>query len=176
MGCGALTARTSLSIINFSGFDFGEIDTTTEVVEGTHPRTELPVLGTCAESTNQNTAAYILVNFKSPSVLSRAVSELEDLHVLIRNKLPNIDKLVEYLGITQAEPGENETEAERAIRMQQNSMMMAPANALFTQEMNQFSKKKSLLQENMAKLWRIILGQCTKALVKNLRAEHDFEK
>ena len=54
-------------------------------------------------------------------------------------------------------------------------MAMAPANALYAQEMNQFLKKKSLLQENMAKLWGIILGQRTKALVENLRAEHDFE-
>ena len=143
---------------------------------------ELPVMGTKAESSNQNTAnfikklaAYILVNFKSPSVLSRAVSELEDPLVLLRNELPDISKIVAYLQIVQTEPGENETEAERANRVQQNSMAMAPANALYAQEMNQFSKKKSLLQENMAKLWGIILGQCTKALVENLRAEHDFE-
>ena len=143
---------------------------------------DLPVMGTKAESSNQNTAnfikklaAYILVNFKSPSVLSRAVSELEDPHVLIRNELPDISKLVTYLGITQAEPSENETEAERAVRVQQNALLMAPANALYAQEMNQFSKQKSLLRENMAKLWGIILGQCTKALVENLRAEHDFE-
>lgn len=104
---------------------------------------ELPVVGTKTESNGQNTAnfikklaAYIIVNFKSPSILSRAVSELEDPHVLIRNELPDIDKLVVYLGITQVEPtSETETEAERAARVQKNSLLIAPAHALYTQEM-----------------------------------------
>ncbi|GFH62173.1 hypothetical protein CTEN210_18649 [Chaetoceros tenuissimus] len=144
---------------------------------------ELPVMGTKAESNNQNTAnfikklaAYILVNFKNPSMLAKAVSELEDPLELLRNELPDIGKIAAYLQIVQAEPVDNETEAQRANRLQQNSMAMAPANALNAQEVSQFAKKKSLLQENMAKLWGIILGQCTKALVENLRAEHDFEK
>lgn len=42
--------------------------------------------------------------------------------------------------------------------------------------MSQYAKKRNQLKENMAKLWGVIMGQCTKALVEALRAEHDFEQ
>ena len=145
--------------------------------------TELPALGTRAESPNQNTgsfikklANYILVNFKSPGVLSRAVAELEDPHALIRNQVPNLTNIMNYLGIVQAEAADGETVEQGEARMGRNRMLMEPAQSLYSQEMSQFAKKRDLLKENMAKLWGIIFGQCTKALVESLRAEADFEQ
>ena len=143
----------------------------------------LPGLGTRAESSNQNTgnfiktlANYILVNFKSPGILSRAVAELEDPSTLLRSELPTLNSIVTELGIALQPSNDAETAEERAERLRQNRVLSEPAQALFTQEMSQFAKKRSQLKENMAKLWGVILGQCTKALVEALRAEHDFEQ
>lgn len=141
------------------------------------------MLGTRAKSASQNTASfikklltYVLVNFKSPGILSRAVADLDVPHVLIKSDIPHlINKTVAYLGITQVGPTENETTTEKDLRLQQNRMMMEPATVLYAQEMSQFAKQKNQLIENMAKLWGIIFWQCTKALIESLRAEHNFE-
>eukprot|EP00957_Ditylum_brightwellii_P040720 3082298-Ditylum_brightwellii.AAC.2 len=144
---------------------------------------ELPGLGTRVESSNQNTgnfikllANYILVNFKAPGTLSRAVAELEDPSILLRGELPNLNSIMAELGIVLQVGTDTETVEERAERMRQNRIMSEPAQALYTQEMLQYTKKRNQLKENMAKLWGIILGQCTKALIEALRADHDFEQ
>lgn len=144
---------------------------------------ELPGLGTRAESPNQNTgnfikslANYILVNFKAPGTLSRAVADLEDPNTLLKKELPVLNDIIADLGIVLQAASETETAEQRAERERANRVLSEPAQALFVQEMSQFAKKRSQLKENMAKLWGVILGQCTKALVEALRAEHDFEQ
>ena len=88
---------------------------------------ELPGLGTRAESSNQNTgnfikllANYILVNFKAPGTLSRAVAELEDPHILLRSELPNLARITAEIGIVIQNASETETAEERAERLRQN--------------------------------------------------------
>jgi len=48
--------------------------------------------------------------------------------------------------------------------------------ALHVQEVGLFAKKRSLLKANMAKLWRIIIDQCTEALVESIRPENVLEE
>jgi len=143
----------------------------------------LPTLGTKAEKMDQNTGTFIkklvnhiLVNFKEPGVLSRAVATLEDPHLLLRGELPDRINIISEIGITQLEATEGETADEREERLRRNRLLAAPAEALYVQEMGLFAKKRSLLKANMAKLWGIIIGQCTKALVESIRAEHDWEE
>jgi len=59
---------------------------------------------------NQNTgtfikklANYILVTFKEPGILSRAVAELEDPNILMRAELPNRINIMTEIGITQVQ-------------------------------------------------------------------------
>ena len=132
---------------------------------------------------NQNTgtfikklANYILVTFKEPSILSRAVAELEDPNILMRAELPNRINIMTEMGITQLQAHEGETADQLEERLRQNRLLAEPAETLYVQEMGQFAKKRSLLKANMAKLWGIIIGQCTKALVESIRAEHDWEE
>ena len=143
----------------------------------------LPALGTKAEKMDQNTgtfikklANHILVNFKEPGVLSRAVATLEDPHLLLRGELPDKTNIITEMGITQFEAIDEETADEREERLRRNRLLAEPAEALYMQEMGLFAKKRSLLKANMAKLWGIIIGQCTKALVESVRAEHDWEE
>mgnify|MGYP006888611105 CR=1 FL=1 len=91
-------------------------------------------------------------------------------------KICHLNNIITELGIVLQSSNDTETAEERAERLRQNRVLSEPAQALFTQEMSQFAKKRSQLKENMAKLWGVILGQCTKALVEALRAEHDFEQ
>ena len=117
----------------------------------------LPGLGTRAESSNQNTgnfiktlANYILVNFKSPGILSRAVAELEDPSTLLRSELPTLNSIITELGIALQPSNDTETAEERAERLRQNRVLSEPAQALFTQEMSQFAKKGA----NLKKTWQ----------------------
>jgi len=121
-------------------------------------------------------ANYILVTFKEPAILSRAVAELEDPYILMRGELPNRNNIMTEIGITQMEAIGGETEEQFEERLRHNRLLAEPAETLCVQKMGQFAKKRSLLKANMAKLWGIIIGQCTKALVESIRAEHDWER
>ena len=130
---------------------------------------------------NQNTgtfikklANYILVAFKEQGILSRAVAELEDPKILMRAEMSNRINIMTEMGITQLQAHEGETADQLEERLRQNRLLAEPAETLYVQEMGQFAKKRSLLKANMAKLWGIIIGQCTKALVESIRAEHDW--
>ena len=119
----------------------------------------LPALGTKAEKMDQNTgtfikklANHILVNFKEPGVLSRAVATLEDPHLLLRGELPDKTNIIAEMGITQFEAIDEETADEREERVRRNRLLAEPAEALYMQEMGLFAKKRSLLKANMAKL------------------------
>ena len=74
------------------------------------------------------------------------------------------------------EATEGETVDQLEERNRQKRLLVEPAETLDAQETGQFAKKRSLLKANMAKLWGIIIDQCTKALVENIRAEHDWEE
>lgn len=67
-------------------------------------------------------ANYILVNFKAPGTLSRAVAELEDPIILLRSKLPNLNHIIKELGIVLQGGSE---------RMRQNKIVPETAQVLY---------------------------------------------
>ena len=143
----------------------------------------LPALGTKAEKMNQNTSTFIkkLANYYTSNLqrtrhFVQSGSELEDPNILMRAELLNRINIMTEMGITQLQAHEGETADQLEERLRQNRLLAEPAETLYVQEMGQFAKKRSLLKANMAKLWGIIIGQCTKALVESIRAEHGWEE
>ena len=130
---------------------------------------------------NQNTSTFIkkLANYYTSNLqrtrhFVQSGSELEDPNILMRAELPNRINIMTEMGITQLQAPEGETADQLEERLRQNRLLTEPAETLYVQEMGQFAKKRSLLKANMAKLWGIIIGQCTKALAESIRAEHDW--
>ena len=102
---------------------------------------------------NQNTgtfikklANYILVTFKEPSILSRAVAELEDPNILMRAELPNRINVMTEMGITQLQAHEGETADQLEERLRQNRLLAEPVEALYVQKNGPVCKKKKSTQ------------------------------
>ena len=80
------------------------------------------------------------------------------------------------LNMALAEATAGETEVDKLKRGAENDDIIASVKMYQSSQMALFSKKKDTTSSNMTTLWGIIIGQCTKALVADIRAEHDYEK
>ncbi|GFH56608.1 predicted protein [Chaetoceros tenuissimus] len=141
----------------------------------------LPVLGTRKEAWTQNTTHflkelenYVLRNFKQPAPIARGIVELEDPNNFLSDELQTLTRCMEKL-VTLAEATATETDVEKVKREADNADKLAAVKLYQSSQMAIFSKKMDVTTSNMTTLWGIIIGQCTKALVADIRAEHDYE-
>ena len=142
----------------------------------------LPVLGTRKEAWTQNTTHflkelenYVLRNFKQPGPIARGIAELEDPTNFLNDELPTLTRCMEKLKVTLAEGTATETDVEKVKREADNADKLSAVKLYQSSQMAIFSKKMDVTASNMTTLWGLIIGQCTKALVADIRAEHDYE-
>ena len=143
----------------------------------------LPVLGTRKEAWTQNTAHFIkelsnhvLRTFKHPAPVARGITDLEDPLKFLNDEFPTMTRCMEKLNMTLAEGPSSETQSAKLKREAENKDIVASVKMYQSSQMALFSKKKDTTSSNMTTLWGIIIGQCTKALIADIRAEHDYEK
>ena len=118
---------------------------------------------------------HVLRNFKQPAPIARGIVELEDPVDFLNDELPTLTRCMKKLKVTLAEAPQGESDVDKLKWEADNDDKLAAAKMYQTSQMVIFSKKMDVTASNMTTLWGIIIGQCTKALVADIRAEHDYE-
>ena len=142
----------------------------------------LPVLGTKAERTSQNYAAFltalethVLTTFKRPEDIAPAVSDLIYPQVTISKNFPTRQRLMAANGLKFEEGPINETKDEKHAREARNKDINESIELLLKSELTDYTKRAVLAKSNMASLWGIVIGQCTDSLQEQIRAEDEYE-
>ena len=142
----------------------------------------LSVLGTKAERTSQNYAAFlkalethVLTTFKQPEDIAPAVSDLIYPQVTISKNFPTRRRLMAANGLEFEEGPIDETKDEKDAREARNKDINESIELLLKSELTDYTKRAVLAKSNMASLWGIVIGQCTDSLQEQIRAEDEYE-
>ena len=125
--------------------------------------TDVESLATTKENRGQDFAKftkslhhYVLTNFKRSKDLSKAITEFQDPHQLIKQDTKTLTSIRQEYNLHLKIGPKNETEEEKEIREMENYDNLEMAKTLYSSYVKEQSDRRQILSQNLTILWATI--------------------
>ena len=119
--------------------------------------------------------AYVLQNYKNALDIVPCIRDYADANKMLFQNAPSKQVIRNAMGIVVKRPEAGETEEEEKIRIAFNMENDSVIEGIFQAQLKSFVEREHTLRTNKASLWSLIIGQCSPALVEQLKSETGFK-